>query len=304
VTGALEIRQAAFPRRRYARTRAIAAAIVEIVDEYSPQTMSTRQIFYQLVSRGVIVNDQASYDRTQRITVELRRDGIVEYSRIVDRRRMKHHKEGWDGADELIAACAHHFRRDVWASQDTVVMIGLEKVALEGVFSEVADEYGASVWPLQGYSSVSFAFEWATEIRRLTDRGKLVAIYYFGDHDPAGLDIERDVRDKLVGHGADFEWERRGLLFSDLDGFDLINVPVKAGDSKSKKYLAQFGNRAAELDALPPDELTDRIRASIAGHVDEDQLRLIRRDEDLQRESLEIVARNWDAAVAGAKEAE
>lgn len=279
----------------------MADAIVEIVDEYDPQSMSTRQVYYQCVSRGILANCEASYDKVQRILVELRRDGDIEYDRIVDRRRTKYQLAGWDSAEDIIKACGNQFRRDVWSSQPTVVMIACEKVALEGIFAEAVDEYGASLWTFQGYISESFAFEWATEIRALTDRGRKVAIYYFGDHDPSGLDIERDAIGKLLRHGAVFVWGRKGLLFGDLDRFNLINVPVKAGDTKSKKYLEAHGDRAAELDALPPDELKRRIVECIEKHLDASELRLVQRDEELQRETLALVASRWDAAVAGAK---
>ena len=287
-------------RRRYAKTQTLADALVEIIDSFD-QTMSTRQVYYQAVSRGFVENCETSYTKVQRLVVELRRDGLIGYDRIVDRRRMKHQRSGWRGAEEVIRASADQFRRDLWDAQDTVVMIGLEKVALEGVFATVVDEYGASLWTLQGYGSESFLFEWATEIKGLCADGKSVEIFYFGDHDPAGLDIERDAIAKLRGHGALFSWGRSGLNFDDLARYSLINIPVKRGDTKAKKYLARFGDHAAEIDALPPDVLESRLLACITQSIDHDKYARVLRDEKLQRETLQMVSRNWAAAVAGAK---
>lgn len=296
----MKTKPASNSRRRYAKTQALADVIVEIVDTFE-QSMSTRQVYYQCVSRGAVENCDAAYNKVQRLVVELRRDGLIGYDRIVDRRRIKHQRAGWDGAEQIIDASARQFRRDIWTAMDTVVMVGLEKVALEGVFAEAVDEYGASLWTLQGYGSESFLFEWAEEIKEQTDDGKNVVVYYFGDHDPSGLDIERDAIAKLEAHGAVFKWGRAGLLWSDFDTFDLVNVPVKTGDTKARKYVATYGNRAAELDALRPDVLQKRITDCLVQHIDRDAYQRVLRDEQLQRDTLQLVAKNWNAAVAGAR---
>jgi hypothetical protein len=281
----------------------LADVIKEIVlVTYATLVMSTRQVFYQVVSAGAAPNNATSYRKVARVLVELRRDADIPYDRIVDRTRTKHQHKGWDGVEDVLATFGKHFRRDMWASQDTIVMIGLEKQALEGVFADVVDEYGASLWTLHGYGSESFLFEWATEIKEYVDDGKNVEVFYFGDHDPRGLDIERDAIEKLRGHGAEFTWTRSGLHFTDLDVFNLINVPVKRTTDKcAPAYLKRFGNRAAELDALPPDELQRRIRSCFDNHIDHDARARLLREERIQRESIRLVARNWDAAVAGAK---
>jgi hypothetical protein len=180
----------------------------------------------------------------------------------------------------------------------------LEKEALEGVFAEAVDEYGASLWPLCGYVSESFAFEWATEINAYVEQGKRVAIYYFGDHDPEGLDIERDMIAKLNRFGAEFSWARKGLLYEDFDRFNLVNVPVKTKSVRAPAYLKQFGNRAAELDALPPNELHRRINECFVSNIDHEVRRRLLRNEAAERETLRLIATNWKkvaAFVAGGK---
>jgi hypothetical protein len=289
------------PRRRYRKTQAVADTIIAVLADYPSVSMSTRQIFYQCVSRGAIDNCVSGYDKVQRLVVQLRRSGEVEYHRVVDRTRLKHQRPGWEGAEDILRACGSQFRRNLWSTQDTVVMVGLEKQALEGVFAEAVDEYGASLWVLHGYGSESFLFEWATEIQTFVERGKNVAIYYFGDHDPTGLDIERHAAMTLAEHGAEFEWRRAGLLHSDFDEFELVNVPVKRRDTRAKSYLGNYGDRAAELDALPPDVLQSRILDCIDEHLNVEEYERLLREEAIQRDSLNTVARNWQAAVAGAK---
>jgi hypothetical protein len=290
------------PKRTRGRGKKTEALISETLDVLATfeGSMSTRQVYYQLVSRGAVENKNSEYDRVQRLLVELRRDRRIPYDRIVDRTRGKHQRAGWDGVEDIMEAVAQQYRRDLWADQKTVVMVACEKQALEGIFSEIVDEYGASLWTLRGYGSESFMFEWATEIKRLTKAGKFVVIAYFGDFDPSGLSIEEDCWAKLQGHGAEFGYRRWGLIKEDFDRFDLVNVPVKTTDSRASSYLKEHGNRAAELDALPPDELRDRIRLSITRFIDGERWERLRATEQAERDSLLMVSANWDRAVQGA----
>jgi len=295
-----KLRHAPVSRGPRQATKALRGEVLRVLDDHDV-VMSTRQLYYQLVSRAVVENTARSYDRVQRLLVTMRRDHAIEYGRIVDRTRSKHQRAGWDGVGEVMRAVHGQYRRDVWSEQDTIVMVACEKQALEGVFAEVVDEYGAQLWILRGFGSESFAFEWATAIKRFAAAGKSVVVAYFGDFDPSGLAIEQDARTKLRSHGASFEWQRHGLLISDFDRFDLVNVPVKR--TRAKKYLAGLGDRAAELDALPPDELHRRVRACMAEHLDHDALTRLRAQEIAERESLGMVAGHWEAAVAGARDA-
>jgi hypothetical protein len=186
-------------------------------------------------------------------------------------------------------------------------MIACEKAALEGIFSQVVDKYGASLWTLRGFNSESFEYEWAEEIRELNDAGKKVVIYYFGDFDPSGLSIEATSKRKLEAWGAKFTWVRAGLLLEDFDRFNLIRIPVKRstpekkGDSRAEPFLSKFGDQAAELDALKPAELERRIRESIENHIDRDRWTRMVGVEKAEKESLNVVVRNWGVAVKAAR---
>lgn len=283
-------------RGRGRKTAALAEAITAVFDEFEG-SMSTRQVFYQLVSSGAVENHQREYDRTQRLLVDMRRDGEIPFERVVDRTRQKHQRAGWRGVSDLLTAASTQYRRSFWSDQRVAVQVACEKQALEGIFGEVVDEFGASLWTLRGYTSESFAFEWASEISELVAAGKDVRVFFFGDHDPSGLGIEEDARDKLTRHGALFDWERRGLLTEDFERFDLVNVPVKPTDSRARRYLDEHGDRAAELDALRPDELRARIRTAITEHVDPEQWAANQRAEDAERASLHLVSTNWAQAL-------
>ena len=294
------MRLSALGRGRYAKTQKLADEIEAIFAEFDG-VMSTRQVFYQAVSRGAVQNTNAAYGRVQRLLVDLRKDRTIDYDRVVDRTRAKHQIATWASCADMLRACSTQFRRNAWAEMSTVVMIGLEKQALEGVFGEVVDEFGAALWVCRGYPSDAFAFEWATEITECTDAGKRVIVYYFGDHDPSGLDIERTCIVKLKEHDAEFEWQRAGLLAEDFGAHGLVKLPVKRSDTRSAQYLIEHGEWGAELDALPPAELDRRIRECIEEHVNLDLLARIRREDEIEREGFKVISGNWKGALAGAK---
>ncbi|MBX3197261.1 MAG: hypothetical protein KF850_34430 [Labilithrix sp.] len=297
-----KVRLAAVRRGPRRATTALMGHVLDVLDAF-PVKMSTRQLYYQLVSRGAVENTPRSYERVQRLLVQMRRDGDVPYERIVDRTRTKHQRPGWDGVADIMQTVQTQYRRDLWADQRTVVMIACEKQALEGVLSDVVDDYGAPLWILRGFNSESFAFEWATDILDHVRAGKQVVVAFFGDMDPSGLAIERDAKAKLERHGAHIQWERHGLLLADFERFELVNVPVKRTDSRAARYLDTFGDRAAELDALPPDELHRRVKSVIETYLDDGAWHRLRQAEEAERESLSLVTKHWPAAASAARTA-
>jgi hypothetical protein len=296
------VRPATISRAWRRRSLDLIEAATDVLENFEG-AMSTRQVFYQLVSRGTVANTPSDYDRIQRLLVHMRREGLVDYEQICDRTRSKHHHAGWLGAKDLMESAFVSYRRDYWADQEIIPQIAVEKQALEGVFSNIVDEYGVSLWVLRGYPSEAFAYEWANEIDDISSEGKQVRIFFFGDHDPSGLSLEQDCIRKLQSHDAEFRWERRGLLRTDFKKFGLVNVHVKLTDSRARDYLKKFGDRAAELDALPPEELQRRIRAAVDECIDVDAWNRLRRTEQAERDSLLHVSKNWDVAVEAARRA-
>ena len=276
------------------KTAALETAILSALDAFDGP-MSSRQVFYQVVSAGAVENNPRECARVLRSVLALRRDGRVPYRRIVDRTRTKHHRPGWDGAADLLEDAAAQYRRNAWADQATVPMIACEKQALEGVFSEAVDTFGVSLWTLRGFASESFAYEWAEEIRALTATGARVVVSYFGDFDPSGLAIEADARARLAGFGAIFDWTRAGLLETDFDAFDLVRLAVKKTDKRAKGFLSKFAH-GAELDALPPAELRRRTEVEIKKHIDVERWEAMRRTEALERETLDGIVRSLRSA--------
>ena len=82
----------------------------------------------------------------------------------------------------------------MWEQQKEYIELWCEKDAIVGVIEEITREYDVMVRPLRGYSSLTFIHHAAEQLKEIT---KPITIYYLGDHDPSGYDIERSSRASL-----------------------------------------------------------------------------------------------------------
>ena len=90
-----------------------------------------------------------------------------------------------------------------------------------------------------------------------------------------------------------FEWKRLGLNEDDFDNFNIIPLPAKRSDKRFMAFHKEYGTEAAELDALPPDELRRRVREAIESHIDKQEWEQLQAIEQLERKSYEKVMRKF-----------
>ena len=107
------------------------------------------------------------------------------------------------------------------------------------------------------------------------DAGKRVVLIYLGDHDPSGIDMTRDIEDRLgtfmMGKGASFSGVLRIALNMDqVEEYQPPENPAKSSDSRFKSYVIEFGPSSWELDALEPVVLSKLVEDSILKHLDID----------------------------------
>jgi hypothetical protein len=129
---------------------------------------------------------------------------------------------------------------------------------------------------LRGNNSETWVYDIA-EIWRGID--KPIYAYHLGDHDPNGLDIERDFRERLEGYleGKAYHWQRLGVTHADFQDqqYQQYHFDVKYFKAANRKlvgywsgYKNTHGVQAMELDALPTAEIRERVRRAIVSHID------------------------------------
>jgi hypothetical protein len=271
-------------RRTKAAVQAIRDAIFGIVEEYQPMTV--RQVFYQLVTRGVIAKTEAEYKTTVcRLLVQMRREGILPFHWIADNTRWQRKPRTYGSLQAMLDSCQATYRRALWDNQDAYVEIWLEKEALAGVLVDVTARWDVPLMVTRGYPSVSFLHSAGQAI---ADETREVYVYYFGDRDPSGLDIDRFVERELRDYAPDCDltFQRVAVLEQQIDLYGLQTRPTKKSDSRSRTFKGE----SVEVDAIAPDELRVICERCIIRHIDQDQLLRTRAVEEAERETLATIA--------------
>jgi len=254
--------------------------IHQTVDEYKPMTV--RQVFYQMVSKGAIGKTEGEYKSTVgRLLVEMRKSGQLPYSWIADNTRWMRKPTTFDSVHQMLKNAARGYRLDLWRQQPHYVEVWLEKEALAGVLVDVTGEWDVPLMVTRGYSSLTFLHSAAEAIAA---QSKPAYLYYFGDHDPSGVDITRNVEQTIRegAPGAEIHFEKIAVTRQQIDDMDLPTRPTKKTDSRSRN----FEGESVEVDAISPPVLRDLCRAAIEKHVDQDIYRNMRAIEEEERRQL------------------
>lgn len=244
--------------------------------------MTVRQVFYQAVTRGLVDKTEPEYKTTVcRLLAEMRLSGELPFDWIADETRWMRKPSSYSSLDEMLLDAAQFYRRDLWESQDVYVEIWLEKEALAGVLFQVTSEWDVPLMVTRGYPSLSFVHGAAEAIAGV---GKPTTIYYFGDHDPSGVDIPRNVEQRLREFAPDAEisFERVAVTPEQISEWDLPTRPTKRTDTRSRRFVGD----SVEVDAIVPDVLRQLVRNRIEQHVDDHRLEVLQAAEESEREIL------------------
>jgi hypothetical protein len=264
--------------------------IYSVVESDPPMTV--RQVFYQLVSIGAIEKTEQAYKNVVvRLLGRMRREGLLPFGWIADNTRWIRKPTTYSSMEAALHATARTYRRSVWYDADVHIEVWVEKEALAGVIYGVTEQWDVPLVPLRGYSSISLLHSVAEDIRQLR---KPAYIYYFGDRDPSGVDIDRVAEKDVRQFAGDIEiyFQRMAVLPSQIFDLDLPSRPTKKTDSRNRG----FDGESVELDSIPPGELRALVRMCIERHIDERTLHQTMVIEESERDLLTAIAKHWEAA--------
>lgn len=237
--------------------------------------LTVRQLYYQGVSANKFPNSERSYKNLIHAVNEGRLNGLLDWRHLVDRGRNAYNV-GWAGAEipsieSLIQSNAQYRVHDLWKGQDRRVEVWIEKQALEQVAQRAASKYRAPYIACKGYMSQSEM--WSASYDRLNgyiDDGQEPLIIHLGDHDPSGIDMSRDIEERLSLFADDhpIEIRRIALNMDQIEQYAPPPNPAKSSDSRFAGYVREYGNESWELDALRPEMLIDLIQTEIRSVID------------------------------------
>lgn len=249
----------------------------EILNGYS-SAITLRQLYYRLVSKNLIENKQSQYQYLSRTIRDARLQGSVNWRSIEDRtREFKGGDTSRVNPDRRIKRSLRLLKRAYrrhalpkWMGQSNYVEVWFEKEALSSLFGDVCNPRNITYFPARGYSSITQLKEAADRLKRV-DQDRDKTILYFGDFDPSGQDIERNITERLENtFGVSLQVERVALTKEQIDKHELPPQPAKKTDARYQDFVKEHGNKAVELDALEPDLLKSYVRDKIGEYFDQD----------------------------------
>jgi hypothetical protein len=263
----------------------IQVAILDIFQEMKPR-LTVRQIYYALTVRGVVPKTENGYRQTCYQLKIMRDRGLIPHGWIADNTRYRIKPYTHTNLNAALDNWQRSYRRDMWAEQNDYVEIWIEKDALAGVISPVTQEYDVPLFVARGYSSMTFIYEAAEDIKSI---GKPTYIYHFGDYDPSGVDAAEKIELGLHEHGADVYFERVAVTEEQIAHLNLPTRETKASDPRSRGWGDRY---SVELDALPAPVLRELVKQCIEQHIDPELLERERLIEQRERQTLEAMREN------------
>lgn len=287
-------------------TLALITTINSIVEEYREQgyDLTLRQVYYQCVSRDIIPNNEKSYDKLGRIIGDARMAGLIDWNAIVDRTRSLRGNSHWRTPSEIVRAAAESFTIDKWSreyGQHFRPEVWVEKDALVGVVGRVCEELDVNYFSCRGYTSLSEMWTASQRLLKYNKQEQTPFIIHLGDHDPSGIDMSRDITDRLVNFTRrKLEFCRIALNSDQIERFRPPPNPAKLSDSRATSYVARFGYESWELDALEPTVIAGMIRSAVLSCRNEQAWAQAVQHEREQIKELKAVAKYWKTIVVPA----
>ena len=253
---------------------------------------SLRYYYYIAISRKLFHDGIKNADNIfSRETMKAREWGRIPWDAITDDSRpvggyvpRYHTKEDWVqmGIDYL-SNVHKTYTLPRWHFQPVHVEVWLEKIALKLKFEDALEDLEVNIPIQKGYSSGGSLNQNQKRLNKISELypDKQIVILYWGDWNPSGSDIERNVLTRLHKFGIhNIEFRRIAVTQEQIDEYNLPTAPAKTTDTRYKKWLNSHANgddRTTDLDAFvaldhidPRKPFRKLVRESIEPYFDND----------------------------------
>lgn len=273
--------------------------INSVVDEYSQMgyELTLRQVYYQLVARGYIPNNERSYKNTGDLINNGRLAGLIDWNSITDRTRNLRKNGHWNRPADVIRSARYSYLLDKWQGQPNYVEVWVEKDALVDIVGQACYPLDTPYFSCRGYTSQSEMWQAAQRFIQQNRQRDNCYIIHLGDHDPSGIDMTRDIQERLEMFGADVYVKRVALTMQQVQTYNPPPNPAKLSDSRCGRYIDQYGAESWELDALEPQMLTQLITNEVTALRDADIYERVCDRENREKKELELLEDNYSSAI-------
>lgn len=272
----------------------------QILAEYARDgyDLTLRQLYYQFVARDLIPNNAQSYKRLGQCINDARMAGEIDWGHIVDRTRPVYAITHFESPADAVQRAAESYARDLWEAQPYYIEVWVEKDALMGIIARTCDAYDIPYCSCRGFTSQSAGWRAAMRLRHRVAEGKKPVILHFADHDPSGVDMTRDIIDRMKVFGLEMDLVQRvALTMKQVKKYKPPPNFAKTTDSRTPKYKKKYGNKCWELDALDPKTLDALIRNEIDKRLDIKAWKKETKRAERERAELIRAAENWPGGI-------
>jgi hypothetical protein len=268
-------------------------ALIQIVTDSAPT--GVRFVYYRAATQHLIPKIDSGYNKVQRALVHLRKTGRVPYASITDSSRWMRKPRTWAKAEDALAELTSSYRRALWQNADSCVEVWCESESVAGVLWPIANKWDVPLYPIKGQTSISFAYAAAMEYRF---EPRPINIYFAGDYDPAGLEIEAQLAHKLREYSGRDDITIRRLACTADQAASLQDLGTTA---KKKTWrhptlgIQPFRGKAVEVEAIDAPDLRGIVEDWITSHLDPHELAVTRMVEEQERQGLQALLDGWSS---------
>lgn len=285
--------------RFQAKSLELIEKVNSIIAEYDAQgyELTLRQVYYQLVARGYIPNNERSYKNVGNLINDGRLAGLIDWFAIVDRTRNLRGNSHWESPESVINSARYSYMLDRWKSQPNYVEVWVEKDALVEIVGQICRKLDVPHFSCRGYTSQSEM--WVAAQRFIQqDHKESRTIIHLGDHDPSGIDMTRDIQDRLEMFGADVYVQRVALTMEQITAYNPPPNPTKLSDARAEGYINNYGYECWELDALEPKVISDLINDEVSALVYPELFLEIEEKEEKDKADIKNICDRYNEVVS------
>ncbi len=303
-----------------------------VIDSYQQKgfSLTLRQIYYVFVSNDLFPdgwmysnaggnkwvldlangtkNAPPNYDKLGDLISDARMAGLVDWYAIEDRSRSSYANQHWQRPSQILEGTVNTYATDKWTEQPNYVEVWVEKEALQNVLQRACSPLDVRFFACKGYTSQTAMWEASQRLLLQASNGKNVHIIHLGDHDPSGVDMTRDIEERLdtfISHndsGHSIEVHRIALNMDQVREYNPPPNPAKILDPRAKRYIAKYGDESWELDALRPELLVGLISNKIRSFRDQALWDAAVKNEERGRSTLECICKYFPDVVGFLRE--
>lgn len=271
----------------------------KIIIEYKQQgyELTLRQVYYQLVARGYIPNSERSYKNLGNLISDGRLAGLIDWRAIVDRTRNLRMNSHWVSPESIVESATYSYKLDRWMDQPNYVEVWVEKDALVGIVDQICDKLDVPYFSCRGYTSQSEMWSAAQRFIRQRYRSSRTIIH-LGDHDPSGIDMTRDIKERMDLFEADVKVKRVALTMQQINKYNPPPNPTKLSDARAEEYIRKYGHECWELDALEPEVISNLIETEVHQLENKSITNEVAKRERQDKQRLQKICDHYDTVIS------